>query len=202
MAVVFRRTRYSYKTPSGGMMERDHALDWKVESPHTKGLMASARDWLTAHGDDRVILPSELRREIEEDLGILDENLNDPGQGPLEDRPQGNALSSGVLVATGGFTPARTPRSSAQGYLHCLEAVPWDRLCRLTDLVSAQLALTLDTGMRTMLERGRRVLDRLKSDSSGIVRSLTGTPLETSQNSVFQGCSLACSFVTLEKLRL
>ena len=174
VAVVFKRMRCSFKTPSGGMMERDHALDWKVESPHTKGLMASARDWLTAHGDDRVILPSELRREIEEDLGILDENPNPPGTGPLEDRPQGNALSSGVLVATGEFTPARTPRSSAQGYRHCFEAVPWDRLCRLTDLVSAQLALTLDTDMRTMLDRGRRVLDRLKSDSTGLESDAKG----------------------------
>ena len=174
VAVVIQRTRYSYTSTSGEVVERDYALDWKVESPHVKGLMASAREWLTAHGEARVILPSELRREIEEELGILDEQPNPPGEGPHEDRPQGNALSAGAFTTTGGFAPARKPRTTAEGYLLRDEAVPWDRLCQLTCLVSAQLALTLDSDMRTMLERGRRVLDRLKRDSSGLVADANG----------------------------
>ena len=134
-----------------------------MESPHTKGLMASAREWHSAHGDARVVMPSELRREIEEDLGIHEEHPNAPGEGPHEDRPQGNARSAGTLSAANDFTPARKPRTTADGYLMRDEVVPWERLCQLTDQVSAQLSLTLDADMRTMLERGRRVLDRLKS---------------------------------------
>eukprot|EP00966_Prymnesium_polylepis_P113122 2616452-Prymnesium_polylepis.3 len=59
------------------------------------------------HGDANVVMPSELRCEIEEDLGIHEDHPNPPGVGPHEDRPQGNARSAGTLGAAGGFTPAR-----------------------------------------------------------------------------------------------
>ena len=117
VGAVFKRHQISYPLldaegkfvydEEGQMVEvtRDFALDWTVESPHACGLFASAREWLVAHSGQAIPLPSELRRALEDDLGIDDEEpLHPPGEGPYEDRPTGNASSSGTLYVEGATT--------------------------------------------------------------------------------------------------
>jgi len=139
-----------------------------VESPHQKGLLACSRHWRAAHGEHPILVPSELRESIEEDLGIAELAPNPPGTGPTEDRPRGNARESGTLTAT-RFTPARAPRTSAEGYVLCDEALSWARMTELMDRITAQLSLTtINADMRTLLERGRLVLSRLSRDGAAL----------------------------------
>ena len=156
VAVKFQRRTFKYQVAEE-TVERDYAIDWQVESPHRKGLLACSRHWRAAHGGQQILVPSELRESIEEDLGIAELAPNPPGTGPTEDRPRGNARESGRLTAT-RFTPARAPRTSADGYVMCHEALPWERMTDLMDRIVAQLSLTINSDMRTLLERGRQVL--------------------------------------------
>ena len=115
VAVKFQRKLYCYqnKQPSK-RVERDYALDWTVESPHKLGILASSNGWRAAHDGRQVLVPSDLRRDIEEDLGISDgPPPHRPGEGPIEDRPQGNARLSGSLataapVVAEGATPPQS----------------------------------------------------------------------------------------------
>ena len=113
----FLRQTFKVKV-DGQPIERDYAIDWQVESPHVQGLLACSRHWQATHGDRQIPVPSELRHELEENLGIAEQPPNAPGMGPTEDRPRGNARASGTLTAT-SFKPARSPRTSAEGYLMC-----------------------------------------------------------------------------------
>ena len=166
VAVRFQRSTFEYKL-AGVVVKRDYAIDWRVESPHQKGLLACSRHWRAAHGEQQILVPSELRDSIEEDLGIAELAPNPPGTGPNEDRPRGNARESGTLTAT-RFTPARVPRTSAAGYIFCNEALPWERMTELMDRIAAQLSLTINADMRTLLERGRLVLLRLRRDGAAL----------------------------------
>ncbi len=172
VAVHFLRQTFKVKV-DGQPIERDYAIDWQVESPHVKGLLACSRHWQAAHGDLQIPVPAELRHELEEDLGIAEQPPNAPGTGPTEDRPRGNARASGTLTAA-RFTPARPSRTSAEGYFMCDEALPWERITELMDRVSAQLALSINADMRTMLERGRQVLSRLRRDGSALPTDAQG----------------------------
>ena len=174
VAVIFARGRKKFTSAQGESVLRDYALDWKVESPHAKGIMANARDWQEAHSGLNGLIPSELRQQITEELGLHEEAPNPPGQGPHEDRPLGNARSTGVFNRTDGFVLARKPRSTAEGYLMRDEALPWERMCRLEELLSAQLSFAVEPDMRTVLERGRRVLDRLKREANGLTTDAQG----------------------------
>lgn len=166
VAVRFQRRTFTYEL-AGETVERDYAFDWQVESPHQKGLLACSRHWRAAHGEQQILVPSELRDSIEEDLGIAELAPNPPGTGPYEDRPRGNARESGTLTAT-RFTLARAPRTSADGYILCNEALPWARMTELMDRIAAQLSLTINADMRTLLERGRLVLLRLHRDGAAL----------------------------------
>ena len=167
VAVWFERRKFTYEL-GGDTVKRDYAIDWQVESPHQKGLLACSRHWRAAHGEQQILVPSELRESIEEDLGIAELAPKPPGTGPYEDRPRGNARESGTLTAT-RFTPARAPRTSADGYVLCNEALPWARMTELMDRIAAQLSLTtIDADMRTLLERGHRVLLRLRRDGAAL----------------------------------
>ena len=173
IAVVFEREQFTYKDTAGCKVVRDYALDWKVESPHVKGLSVSSRDWLESHTGLPMLTPSELRMAIEEDLGIHDPPPDPPGEGPHEDRPVGNARSAGTLSA-GSFTPANKPRKSAEGFASRDEVLPWARVTELMDRISAQLALDLDKDMRKMLERGRDTLRRLHRDAIALPSDADG----------------------------
>ena len=125
VAARFERTRFKGTTADGTSVERDLALEWCVESPFVPGLWASARTWRDAHGDDvRVVLPSELRLQIEEDLGIDEPPPPPPGMGAYTDRPHGNATSSGSLDAAVHNATGETPPDN----LVSVEWVPTDRL--------------------------------------------------------------------------
>ena len=165
VAVRFQRRTFKY-TLAEETVERDYAIDWQVESPHLKGMLACSRHWRAAHGGQQILVPSELRDSIGEDLGIAELAPNPPGTGPIEDRPRG-ARESGTLTAT-RFTPARAPRTSADGYVMCNEALPWARMTELMDRIAAQLSLTINADMRTLLERGRLVLLRLRRDGAAL----------------------------------
>ena len=176
VGAVFKRTVYkvSYRDEAGKDVTevRDYAIDWKVESPHSHGLLACAREWFSAHSDEAIPVPSDLRRAVEEDLGIYEPEPPPPGQGAYEERPAGNAKESGTLCMTKEtaessrliFKPPPKPRIPKEGYLQKEELIPWERLGELMKLVAAQLALTLDKDMRTMLSRGSKTLARLKRD--------------------------------------
>ena len=167
VAVRFQRCKFKYEL-AGQTVKRDYAIDWQVESPHQKGLLACSRHWRAAHGEHPILVPSELRESIEEDLGIAELAPNPPGTGPYEDRPRGNARESGTLTAT-RFTPARSPRTSADGYVLCEEALPWARMTELMDRIAAQLSLTtINADMRTLLERGHQTLLRLRRDGAAL----------------------------------
>ena len=173
VAVLFNREQFTYKDMESGEIKRDYAMDWKVESPHVKGLMASSREWQAVHSEHAILLPSDVRSDLEENLGIEDPVPHPPGEGPHEDRPSGNGHSAGTLTP-GGFTPARPPRKSADGYLYRNEVLPWARVNVLMDRISAQLALSLEEDMRTMLERGRHTLARLHRDAIALPSDAQG----------------------------
>ena len=173
VAVVFEREQFAYKDSAGCQAVRDYSVDWKVESPHVKGLSASSRDWLESHAGHSMLTPSELRLAVEDDLCVLDPPPNPPGEGPHEDRPVGNAHSAGTLSAH-SFTPAKPPRKSADGFTSRAEVLPWARVTELMDRISAQLALDLDKDMRKMLERGRDTLRRLHRDAIALPSDADG----------------------------
>ena len=173
-AVIFVRHRHSARATS-----YDFAIDWKVASPHAPPLLASAREWHLAHAQLTILEPDDLRRDLEEDLGIHEEELPPPGQGAREDRPTGNAREGGTLSngASGAavFVPPRNPRTTAWGCLQVSDMLPWARLQDLRKEVDALLSsTTLQHDVRSRLLRGKRALSRLHKDAQGLPSDAQG----------------------------
>ena len=173
VGVTFKRCLFEFDAADGTKVKRDFAFDWKVLSPHAVSVLASSRGWHAAHAETAILLPSDLRAALEEDLGIDDPPPDPPGQGQRDDRPRGTACSSGTLrTGQAGltFSPARPPHRSADGYLTRDEAVPWERMKELKRTLEGELRKAkeenspLEKDWRETLKRGLECVYRFLHD--------------------------------------